>query len=45
MREYAEKEKILYEKLRNERNQLIEEQLRDIQEMQQEFANASDLMD
>ena len=43
--EFNEKEAYLQEKLKKEMNQLIQEQIREIQEMQLDFSNASELMD
>ncbi len=44
-REFLDKEKVLNDKLKREMNQLIQEQIKEIQEMQGEFAQASELLD
>ena len=44
-REYAEKEVRMQNNLRKQMEQLINEQTREIMELQQEFSNASELMD
>ena len=43
--EFGAKEKHLREQLKREMNQLLQEQMRELQEMQGEFAQASELMD
>ena len=43
--EFADKEKYLKDKLKKEMEQLIKEQIQEIQDMQGDFGNASELMD
>lgn len=44
-REFSDKERSLNERIKREMNTLISEQMRELMEMQSEFAQASDLMD
>ena len=43
--EYKEKERRLNSRLKDQMNQLIQQQMQEIQSMQQDFAQASELMD
>ena len=44
-REFSDKERSLNERIKREMNTLISEQMRELMEMQSEFAQASDFMD